>query len=168
MTPAQAGAQTGYSQSRISTLQADNTFRDLVEVYRKEVRAEFNEYQDLATANMVLGERLINDTLSDLADREVPLALGEVRIVREIVADRQDRFGFPKQSVNHNVTHGFAERLAAARRRVNESSKPPGVLIEGHPCPRSPLRNVHRSARRGLGTVHKRPLRVRIVGLSMG
>lgn len=139
MTPAQAGAQTGYSQSRISILQADASFRDLIEVYRRQVSLEAAQYTDVALGNMVLGERLINESLEAIAERDEPLPLGDLRIVREIVADRQDRFGFPKQSVNHNVNHGFAEKLAAARRRANEATRPTGGLIEGealpHPSP---------------------------------
>ena len=67
-TPGEAGAQTGYSQSRISILLADKSFQDLVEVYRRtsaELRAE---YADMATANMIRGERIIEDALEAIAD----------------------------------------------------------------------------------------------------
>lgn len=125
MTPAQAGLQTGYSQSRISILRQDPSFRDLVEVYRKEGSEEWLEYQSMATANMIRGEKLIADALEAASDSETPLSLGELRPVLDIVSDRQDRFGFPKHTVGHNVAHDLAGKLQAARLRSGLALPPP-------------------------------------------
>lgn len=122
MTRAQVSNQTGYSHNRLSVLLNDKSFQDLIEVYRKTGHDEFLEYSDLATANMIRGEFIVAEALEAVADRETPLSLGELRPVLDIISSRQDRFGFPKQAVNHNVNHDFAGRLQAARQRSGLAS----------------------------------------------
>lgn len=112
-----AGAQCGYSQSRISILLGDAAFRDLVEVYRKANDTEFLEYQDLATANMIRAERLVEDSLESLGESPEPVPLGELRPLLDIISDRADRFGYPRRSTTVNVNLDFAGRLEQARRR---------------------------------------------------
>jgi hypothetical protein len=136
MTPGQVGQQTGYSQSRLSVLLQDKSFQDLVEVYRKSGCQEFLEYSDLSVANMILGERLLNDSLHEIGERDHPLTLTEIRPILELVSARQDRFGFPKQAVNHNVNHDFAGRLQAARQRsglTSASARPLKLIPGGEP-----------------------------------
>jgi hypothetical protein len=117
MKPQEVNLQTGYSFSRLSILQADPAFQNLVEVYREAGVEEYAEYQDLALANMVRAERLIEESLEAVADREQPLALGELRPLTELISDRADRFGFPKKTVQTNVNLEFAGRLESARKR---------------------------------------------------
>jgi hypothetical protein len=117
MKPAQAAMQTGYSQVTISCLLTDPSFRDLVSVYRKANAETFHEYSDIAMGNLIRGERLIEDALEAAGEKEEPLELSQLRPVLDIVSDRSDRFGFPKQAVNHTVSHDLAGRLEKARRR---------------------------------------------------
>lgn len=129
-----AAAMSGYSLGRIQQLRDDPAFADLVEVYRKEINEDFNEYADLATANLVRGEMLIADALEHAMDKDEPLTLSELRPIVDIVEGRQDRFGFPKQTVNHNVSHDFAGKLEAARKRSGLApppAKPEAPLVEG-------------------------------------
>jgi hypothetical protein len=116
-TPGEAGSQTGYSQSRISILLADKSFQDLVEVYRRDSASLRAEYADMATANMIRGERIIEDALEQLADASEPVSLANLRPVLDIVSDRADRFGYPKKATNVNINVDFAGKLEAARRR---------------------------------------------------
>lgn len=116
-TPGEAGAQTGYSQSRISILLADKSFQDLVEVYRRDSASLRAEYADMATANMIRGERIIEDALEQLADSSEPVSLADLRPVLDIVSDRADRFGYPRKATQVNVNVDFAGKLEAARRR---------------------------------------------------
>lgn len=116
-TPGEAGAQTGYSQSRISILLADKSFQDLVEVYRRDSASLRAEYADMATANMIRGERIIEDALEQLADSSEPVSLADLRPVLDIVSDRADRFGYPRKNTQVNVNVDFAGKLEAARRR---------------------------------------------------
>lgn len=117
MKPSEVNLQTGYSHSRLSILQADPAFQNLVEVYRQAGVEEYAEYQDLALANMVRGERLIEEALEAVADREQPLSLGELRPLTELISDRADRFGFPKKTVTASLNLDFAGRLESARKR---------------------------------------------------
>ena len=117
-TPAEAGAQTGYSQSRISILLADKSFQDLVEVYRLDGAALRAEYADLATANMITSERILGDSLQAIADSEEPVELSSLRPLLDIISDRADRFGYPKNAINTNVNVEFAGALEKARRRA--------------------------------------------------
>lgn len=117
MTDLQVSMQTGYSFSRLSILRTDNSFKDLIETYRKAGVEAFAEYSDIAMGNMVKGERLIEDSLESVGEREAPLELGELRPVLEIVADRADRFGYPRKSTNVNLNLDFAGKLESARRR---------------------------------------------------
>lgn len=110
-------AYTGYSRGRIDQLKVDPTFKDLIEVYRKEGSDQFNTYTDMAMENMVRGERLVADSLEAAGDRETALELSELRPVLDIVSQRQDRFGYPAQAVNHNVNHDLAGALEKARKR---------------------------------------------------
>lgn len=113
----EAAAWTGYSQTRIYQLCQDPTFKDLIEVYRKQGLEDYGTYADMALENLVRGERLISDSLEAAGDRAEPLELTELRPVLDIVSERQDRFGYPKAAVNHNVNHDLAGRLEAARKR---------------------------------------------------
>lgn len=115
---AEAGHQTGYSINRISLLKQDPSFRDLIEVYKKDMAAGRIEHNDIMLSNAILGERLVNDGLHALAEREEPLTLGELRVVNELIADRNDRVGYPKHAVDHKVNHDLAARLEAGRRRA--------------------------------------------------
>jgi hypothetical protein len=133
-THTDAGAMAGYSVGSIGRLMEDPAFLDLVAVYRKVVKEELEEYVDLATANLIRGERIIGDSLEAASDREEPLSLVELRPVLDIVSERQDRFGYPKQQVNHNVSHDLAGRLEAARKRSGLAlppAKPEAPLVEG-------------------------------------
>lgn len=130
MTPGQAAAQTGYSQSRVSILQADPAFADLIAVYRKAGAAEFADFTDLALGNMVKAERLIEDTLEHLGEQDNPLELSQLKSLQDLISDRADRFGYPKTS-NHNVTSDLGGRLEAARRRS-------GLLIDATPVAQPP------------------------------
>lgn len=138
MKPNEVNLQTGYSLSRLSILQADPAFQNLIEVYREAGTEEYAEYQDLALANMVRAERLIEESLEAVAERETPLALGELRPLTELISDRADRFGFPKANVQTNVNINFGDRLENARKRsglldLKASGGDPSPPPEGSP-----------------------------------
>lgn len=139
MNQLQASLQTGYSQQRIRVLLEDNSFKDLVAIYRKEGNTEFVDFQSLAVANMHRAERIISETLEDVSERETPLSPAELRPIFEIAAQRMDRFGYPAHSVGHNVNHELAGRLKSARLRSGlVEAKEPLVIEElpkGEPVP---------------------------------
>lgn len=118
--------QTGISLARLSTLLADPAFNDLVAVYRSAGVEEFAEYVDLATLNMIRAEREIERTLEAQADRETPLSLGELRPLTELIADRADRFGYPRKQVQANLNLNYGDRLEASRKRSGLLPEPSG------------------------------------------
>lgn len=128
MTPGRAGAMTGYSQSRISILQADASFQDLMEVYRRTAEEAYTEYSDIATGNMIRAERLIQDSLEAAGEASEPLPIGELRPLLDIVSDRADRFGYHKKTTSINVNVDFAGRLEKARQRSGLSDLPAEAL----------------------------------------
>lgn len=131
MTPSQVSAQTGYSHSRLSILQDDPSFQDLISIYRKAGEETFAQYQDVALGNLLRGERLIEESLEAAAESETPLSLGELRPVLDIVSDRADRLGYPKHTASTTINLDFAGRLESARRRS-------GLALPSPPADASP------------------------------
>jgi hypothetical protein len=141
-SPGAAGQQTGYSQSRISILLADKSFQALVEVYRREASDLRAEYADLATANMITSERLLGDSLESLAESGEALQLSEIRPLLDIIADRADRFGYPRKATNVNVNVDFAGKLESARRRAGLIDVTPSSGEAGGGSSTSPVEPV--------------------------
>lgn len=113
MTPAQAAAMTGYVISRVSILQGDPAFRELVEFYRGEVTARFVEVHELLAG-------VTTDALLELRERleEGPekFKVAELLEISKMGADRTGNGPSSKQEVNVNVN--LANRLEEARKRV--------------------------------------------------
>lgn len=136
MTHSAAAAQTGYSINSVWRLNQDPSFIDLIAVYRRASAETFAEYSDVAMGNLIKGERLIEEALEAAGERDEPLSLGELRPVADLVSDRADRFGYPRQNVSHNVNHDLASRLEAARRRsglVDVTPNAPPTPPDGEP-----------------------------------
>lgn len=107
--------RSGYSMQRVYTLKMDPAFKELLEHYRAEARAKFEESADdylaLAATNMIKAERMIADKLDD-ADAE-----GKTLPTRELVAisrDAADRLGYGKKQTTVNVNVDFAAQLDRA------------------------------------------------------
>jgi hypothetical protein len=124
MKPGEASLITGYSLSRISVLQADPTFRELLEFYRSSTDDIYANLHDrMATLSM--------DAIAELRDRldENPEEFTPGALL-EMVKTLADRTGHAPTTKNLNVNidvAGFAEKLDAARKRAFGDKK----LIEG-------------------------------------
>lgn len=117
MSNAAASAITGYDPSRISILKADPTFKELV--------AQYTSIEDGLLADFT--ERATNLSLSamnEIADRleEAPEEFS-VPTLLEIVKTTADRTGHApiSKNINVNVAAGMGDRLAAARRRMQQA-----------------------------------------------
>lgn len=114
--PGEAAILQRYSQSRMSVLLADPSFRELVAHYQEIVNEEFVDFQaklsELALdAAMILQSRM-EDKPEDLSDA----------LVLQIVQVGADRTGHgPSQKTEVNVKIGLAERLAEATRRSRQA-----------------------------------------------
>jgi len=127
--------QSGYSHARLTTLNRDPAFIELVAQYRSRIddawAREQDAYAELMTANMLKAERMIADKLEDAEADDSPLP------TRELIAisrDAADRMGYGKRQTNLNVNVDFAAKLEAARERSRRAPR----MIEGTAVPLAP------------------------------
>ncbi len=131
-------ARTGYAYPRIRNIRSSPAFNQLVAEYRGLATAAWveslDDYQELATANMVRAELQIADRLAEAEDA------GETLPVRDLIAisrDAADRFGYGKKQTNVNLNGDFASALERAIRQKDRvvieataSTREPGKLGE--------------------------------------
>lgn len=130
--------RSGYSYARVSTLNGDPAFQNLIAEYREKIDASFvqnqDEFYEQATANMRKAEAMLAEKL------EAAEEAGELLPTRDLIAisgDRMDRFGYGKKQTNLNVNADFASLL---ERAISRSGK----TIEGSVL-QSPARNLQGS-----------------------
>jgi hypothetical protein len=118
-------AELRMSPARISQHKASPAFQELIAKYRKEIadaRIEAGkELAAIATSNMVEGETLIQRRIRQATeDPESPIP---IRDLNRIVADRMDRFGYPKHSTSdsRSVNINYAANLEAAIARSRKA-----------------------------------------------
>lgn len=113
MRPGQVAAITGYDISRISILQDDPAFKELLAFYREDVNAAYRDmHEQLAGMSLdaltVLRERLEED--------DAQFTTGQLL---EMVRSGADRTGHgPKTVQETNININLADRLNAARERL--------------------------------------------------
>ena len=135
MKPGEASLITGYSLSRISVLQGDPSFKELLEFYRSHQDAAYANLHDrMATLSMDALEEL-RERLDDHPEEFTPGAL------LEMVKTLADRTGFAPttKSLNVNVDlNSFADRLEEARKRAQRPRHNEAVTIEAETSPQLP------------------------------
>lgn len=114
MTPGEAALMTGYSLSRVSILQADSTFDELVNSYRGKVNeAYIDAAKRMASLHIdvveVFHERVLENP-DEISDTTLLKAM-------ELTADRTG-FGPQKQATQVNVNVDLSARLDRARVRA--------------------------------------------------
>lgn len=121
MKPYEASLVTGYSPSRISILQADPAFKELVEFYRQNEEAI---YASLHERMALLGLETASELQRRL--REEP---GEIssNLLNEMLKTLADRTGHGPQtkSTHVNVNVDLSARLQAGRERLKALQAPP-------------------------------------------
>lgn len=118
--PGQAAVITGYDSSRISILQTDPSFKELIEFYSLEVNAEYRTMQ----AQMAgLGEDAVAELRRRLEDDELVKEMG-AGFLLDIVTKIADRTGNGPTSTTKsevNVTIDLATRMKQARERAQQA-----------------------------------------------
>jgi hypothetical protein len=113
LTPTEASLATGYSISRISILQQDPSFRDLMEHYRRT-----NDEAILDIEGRITG--LAADTMQELRERleDAPETFSNEEIT-DIAKLMLDRAGYAPitRSINLNKNIGIGERLDRLNQR---------------------------------------------------
>lgn len=120
MTNSEAAALTGYSKSRISILMGDDAFIELVHGLSKLVDEEFVDVHGLLADLSVDALHELHDRLADDAEQFSNTML------LELVTKTVDRTGHGPSSTSTNINVGvnMADRLQAARERVNRFKEP--------------------------------------------
>jgi hypothetical protein len=118
MEPGDAAITCGYVASRVSILQADPAFQELLAFYRQDVTTKYLDMHGVLAglsldAAMELRERLE----LDIEAEEKKISVGQLM---ELVKVGADRTGFGPQSSQVNVNVDLAGRLQAARERVQQ------------------------------------------------
>lgn len=114
MAPAEASLATGYCLSRISILQADPMFQELVSHYRT---VQTDAYADLHTRLAGLSVSAADLLQERIEESPEELTVGQLKSLVEMGADRT---GYGPQSTSVNLTANIADRMDAARRRARE------------------------------------------------
>lgn len=136
MKPAEASLVTGYSISRISILQSDPSFKELLEFYSDATRAKNAESLADFSGRMLQTAKLAQEELTErLVDKPESFDNDELRKLMETAADRA---GYaPKSGKSVTVNISLAQRLEAGRKRVEELDRDGTLLIEGAVLPPS-------------------------------
>lgn len=124
--PGDAAAVMSYSFSRVSILQADPAFQELIRVYRStlanEMRSNFERLSGLAAdASDLLAERMENEPEK--------VSTGQLIEITKLGADRSGN-GPQSSSVQLNINVGIADRMKKAREAARAASEP--LQIEGN------------------------------------
>lgn len=112
--PGEAGIITGYDASRVSILQADPSFKELVVFYRQDVNREAADLRKEMFGLSVDATRALRDRLEDSIE---DFSVGQLLEVAKMGADRTGH-GPSSTTTNLNVNVDLANRLEAARKRV--------------------------------------------------
>lgn len=117
MGPGEIGAITGYTPSRLSVLQNSPAMRDLIQLYRKEVDAEFSQV-------FTQMRNLSADALGELQDRletdPDDFSANQLMALAELALDRT---GHPRVKEHKSeVTVNLGDRLDAARERARQAA----------------------------------------------
>lgn len=118
MRPGDAAITCGYDASRVSILQADPAFQELLNFYREDTQAAYRDlHQRLAGLSLDAAEELAHRLEEDMQLDEKKISIGQLMEITKMGADRTG-YGPQSSSTNVNVNVDLASRLEAARKRV--------------------------------------------------
>ena len=115
MTLRQVSESSGLSYNRVSILRGDPSFAELVTHYQTQFR---DAYMDVHEELAGLGMDAISEMRKRLEEEPEKLTFGQLLETTKVTADRTG-FG-PSSSSEVNVKIGIADKLEAARKRINE------------------------------------------------
>lgn len=125
MRPGVVAATYGYSNSRISILMNDPSFKELVAHYRAEAHYDSAVIRQRLTA---LGVDALDALQERLDDEDVQVPTGQLLKIAELALDRTGHG--KKAETEVNVFVGLADRLRAARERVQPRLIPETSIID--------------------------------------
>ena len=129
--PAEASLITGYSSSRISILQADPAFQELLEFYRANENVAAAAVQDRL---LTLGLTAVSILQERMEEEPEDMGTGMLLETAKVGLDRSGH-GPQSRNVSVNVNIGLASQLQRARERAGltdpPANSPSPTLIEG-------------------------------------
>lgn len=114
MAPGEAAIVCGYVLSRVSILQDDPAFKELVSFYRRDVEVQ---YRDLHQRLSGLALDAAEELSARLEDEPEKVSIGQLLEITKMGADRTGH-GPQSSTTNVNVNVDLAGRLQRARERV--------------------------------------------------
>lgn len=122
MRPGIAAATFGYDPSRVSILQADPTFCELVEHYRASAE---HDYAQMRSRLLGLSVEAIDEINRRLEEEPEKLTTPVLVKIAEFGSDRTGHGKKAETEVNINI--GLADRLRQARQRALKDVTPPAL-----------------------------------------
>lgn len=135
--PNEASALTGYSVSRISILQADPAFAELLAFYKDDASEEFLALKAQLDQRMLATALTAESILRERLEEE-PETL-KAKELNEIAVNRADRLGYGPKSTQVNVNIDMAEALRAARERAAKADQSGAPPLQPQPGGVSPV-----------------------------
>jgi hypothetical protein len=115
----EAAVLQGYSLSRVSILQNDPAFNELLEFYREDAQRPYRDLHNrLSGLSMDAAEELASRLEEDMQAEDTKDKKVSIGQLLEITKMGADRTGFGPQSTSVNFNVDLAGRLEAARKRV--------------------------------------------------
>jgi hypothetical protein len=120
LTPLAVSLQTGYSVSRISALQRDESFRELLRAYRNEEEVRRSDFMD-----RMLGyaEDFAQESHDRLLDDPTSFSHAEVHDHAKLYIDRSG-FAPVQRSLTKSVVMNIGDRMDAAHKRLRDLDDP--------------------------------------------
>lgn len=135
--PNEASALTGYSVSRISILQSDPAFMELLSFYKDDASEEFlaikAQLDQRMMVNALTAEAILTERLEEEPEKFKAKDLNEVAI------SRADRLGYGPKSTQVNVHVDMAETLRLARERAARATPSGAPPLQPQPGGDPPL-----------------------------
>lgn len=118
MSPSDAAVTCGYSLSRVSILQDDPAFKELLHFYRDDVDKQYSDlHSRLAGLSMDAASELGERLEADMQSEDKSISISQLMEITKLGADRTGH-GPQSSSTNLNVNVDLADRLKQARERV--------------------------------------------------
>lgn len=119
MSRAEAAFLVGYDPHRVSILQNDPTFKELVQFYSEAVNAQYATLHEKLSHMSMEAAEIVHQRMEEEPEK-IPTGM-----LMEIVKTGADRTGFGPQSKSTqvNINVNLADRLEAARKRIADRRK---------------------------------------------
>lgn len=112
--PSEAAITCGYAPSRVSILQDDPAFKELLEFYRNDVDAQYRGLHERLSGLALDAAEVLQERLEENSD---DISFGQLMELTKLGADRTGH-GPQSNTVNLNIGVDLADRLQKARERV--------------------------------------------------